>query len=131
MPGLFDPITVRGVRLRNRIVASPMWQYAGVDGAPTTTHVVHLGRLAEGGAGLVLQDGTTVDRRGRGTTGDLGLWDDTPHRTPQGPGRRHPSGRRRARDPAHSRGSQRQAKSALVTARPTPAGRLRLVGAGL
>lgn len=73
---LFSPFAVRGVRLRNRVVASPMWQYAGVDGAPTATHTVHLGRLAEGGVGLVLQEGTTVDRRGRGTVGDLGLWSD-------------------------------------------------------
>lgn len=73
---LFSPFEIRGVRMRNRVVASPMWQYAGVDGAPTTTHTVHLGRLAEGGVGLVVQEGTTVDRRGRGTVGDLGLWSD-------------------------------------------------------
>jgi 2,4-dienoyl-CoA reductase-like NADH-dependent reductase (Old Yellow Enzyme family) len=73
---LFNPFQVRGVRTRNRVVVSPMWQYAGVDGVPTTTHLVHLGRLAEGGAGIVFQEGTTVDRRGRGTTGDLGLWSD-------------------------------------------------------
>jgi 2,4-dienoyl-CoA reductase-like NADH-dependent reductase (Old Yellow Enzyme family) len=78
---LFSPLEIRGVRLKNRIVASPMWQYAGVDGVPTDIHALHLGRLAEGGAGLVFQEGTTVDRRGRGTRGDLGLWDDTltPH----------------------------------------------------
>ncbi|WP_432827294.1 NADH:flavin oxidoreductase/NADH oxidase [Dactylosporangium sp. CA-092794] len=78
---LFSPLEIRGVRLKNRVVASPMWQYCGVDGAPTDTHAVHLGRLAEGGAGLVFQEGTTVDRRGRGTVGDLGLWDDdlVPH----------------------------------------------------
>jgi 2,4-dienoyl-CoA reductase-like NADH-dependent reductase (Old Yellow Enzyme family) len=74
---LFSPLTIRGVRLKNRVVASPMWQYSGVDGAPTDTHVVHLGRLAEGGAGLVFQEGTTVDRKARGTVGDLGLWDDS------------------------------------------------------
>lgn len=78
---LFSPLDIRGVHLKNRVVASPMWQYAGVDGAPTDTHTVHLGRLAEGGVGLLLQEGTTVDRRGRGTVGDLGIWDDdlVPH----------------------------------------------------
>jgi 2,4-dienoyl-CoA reductase-like NADH-dependent reductase (Old Yellow Enzyme family) len=76
-PGLFSPIEIRGVRLKNRIVASPMWQYSGVDGRPTRAHTVHYGRLAEGGAGLILQEGTTVDRKGRGTTGDLGIWDDS------------------------------------------------------
>ncbi|RYE40954.1 MAG: NADH:flavin oxidoreductase/NADH oxidase [Hyphomicrobiales bacterium] len=78
---LFSPLELRGVRLKNRVVASPMWQYSGVDGAPTETHTVHLGRLAEGGSGLVFQEGTTVDRKGRGTVGDLGIWDDSlvPH----------------------------------------------------
>lgn len=78
---LFSPLEIRGVRLKNRVVASPMWQYAGIDGQPTDTHIVQLGRLAEGGAGLVFQEGTTVDRRGRGTVGDLGIWDDSlvPH----------------------------------------------------
>ncbi|MFD2416451.1 NADH:flavin oxidoreductase/NADH oxidase [Amycolatopsis pigmentata] len=80
-PDLFSPIEIRGVRLKNRIVASPMWQYSGVDGRPTHAHTVHYGRLAEGGAGLILQEGTTVDRKGRGTAGDLGIWDDSlvPH----------------------------------------------------
>ncbi|WP_134765147.1 NADH:flavin oxidoreductase/NADH oxidase [Nocardioides sp. 1609] len=73
---LFSPFEVRGVRARNRVVVSPMWQYAGVNGMPTTTHLVHLGKLAEGGAGIVFQEGTTVDRSGRGTTGDVGLWND-------------------------------------------------------
>ena len=78
---LFSPLEIRGVRLKNRVVASPMWQYSGVDGAPTDTHAVHLGRLAEGGAGLIFQEGTTVARKGRGTVGDLGIWDDSlvPH----------------------------------------------------
>jgi 2,4-dienoyl-CoA reductase-like NADH-dependent reductase (Old Yellow Enzyme family) len=76
-PTLFSPIEIRGVRLPNRVVVSPMWQYSGVDGRPTPTHTVHYGRLAEGGAGLVIQEGTTVDRRGRGTVGDLGLWEDS------------------------------------------------------
>ncbi len=78
---LFSPLEIRGVRLKNRVVASPMWQYSGVDGAPTDTHAVHLGRLAEGGAGLIFQEGTTVDRKGRGTVEDLGIWDDSlvPH----------------------------------------------------
>ncbi|MFJ7217424.1 NADH:flavin oxidoreductase/NADH oxidase [Amycolatopsis sp. NPDC098790] len=74
---LFSPIEIRGVRLKNRVVVSPMWQYSGVDGRPTRTHTVHYGRLAEGGAGLVLLEGTTVARSGRGTVGDLGIWDDS------------------------------------------------------
>jgi 2,4-dienoyl-CoA reductase-like NADH-dependent reductase (Old Yellow Enzyme family) len=75
-PGLFTPLTLRGVALTNRIAAAPMWQYAGEKGFSTDWHVVQLGRLAAGGAGLVFQEGTVVERRGCGTVGDLGLWDD-------------------------------------------------------
>jgi 2,4-dienoyl-CoA reductase-like NADH-dependent reductase (Old Yellow Enzyme family) len=73
---LFDALSIRGVMLKNRVAISPMWQYFGVSGGPTDWHLMHYGRLAEGGAGLVIQEGTTVEMRGKGTTGDLGIWDD-------------------------------------------------------
>jgi 2,4-dienoyl-CoA reductase-like NADH-dependent reductase (Old Yellow Enzyme family) len=73
---LFLPMEMRGISLKNRVVASPMWQYVGVNGFPTDWHLMHLGRLADGGSGLVLQEATSVERRGCGTVGDLGLWDD-------------------------------------------------------
>ena len=73
---LFSPYTLRGVSLKNRVVVSPMWQYVGRQGFPTDWHLMHLGRYADGGAGLVFQEGTTVERRGCGTLGDVGIWDD-------------------------------------------------------
>ena len=74
---LFSNFQLRDVAFKNRIVASPMWQCVGVMGHPTDWHLMHLGRLADGGAGLVFQEGTHVDLKGRGTPGDLGLWDDS------------------------------------------------------
>lgn len=78
---LFSPLQLRDVVLRNRIMAAPMWQYAGHDWRPTDWHLMNLGRLADGGSGLVFQEGTTVERRACGTVGDLGIWDDAavPH----------------------------------------------------
>ena len=73
---LFTPLQLRDVTLKNRVVISPMWQYCGEQGHATDYHLMHYGQLAEGGAGLVIQEGTTVDKRGRGTPGDLGIWDD-------------------------------------------------------
>ncbi|GAA1001384.1 NADH:flavin oxidoreductase/NADH oxidase [Subtercola frigoramans] len=73
---LFSPLALRGVTLRNRIVVSPMWQYKGVDGFSTDWHLMHLGRFAAGGAGLVIQEGTSPIQYNNGTAGDLGLWDD-------------------------------------------------------
>lgn len=73
---LFSALQLRDVVLKNRVMASPMWQYAGRNGQPSDWHLMNLGRLAAGGAGLVFQEGTTVERRGCGTPGDIGLWND-------------------------------------------------------
>ncbi|WP_188611356.1 NADH:flavin oxidoreductase/NADH oxidase [Chelatococcus reniformis] len=73
---LFSPFQLRGVTLRNRIVVPPMHQYSGENGLPTDWHMVNVGRFATGGAGLVIVESTKVERRGCGTLGDLGLWDD-------------------------------------------------------
>ncbi|HKQ27741.1 MAG TPA: NADH:flavin oxidoreductase/NADH oxidase, partial [Burkholderiales bacterium] len=75
-PLLFQPIELRGVRLRNRIVISPMCQYSAHDGQVTDWHLVHLGKFAQGGAGAVFVEATAVERRGRITHGDTGIWDD-------------------------------------------------------
>lgn len=76
MPGLFDPYTLKGVTLRNRIAASPMCQYMAQDGLVTDWHQVHYSGLARGGAGLVTLEATAVSPEGRITWADLGLWND-------------------------------------------------------
>ena len=73
---LFSPIQIRDLRLKNRVVVAPMHQYSANDGFPTNWHLVNAGRFAAGGAGLVIMESTKVERRGCGTLGDLGLWDD-------------------------------------------------------
>jgi len=73
---LFSPLALRRLTLPNRIVVSPMCQYSAVDGAATHWHLVHLGQLALGGAGLLMVEATAVEPRGRITPGCLGLWDD-------------------------------------------------------
>src|SRR2546421_6282599 len=73
---LFSPMTIRGVELRNRIVVPPMHQYSAVKGFPTDWHLMNAGKFAAGGAGLVIVESTKVERRGCGTIGDLGIWDD-------------------------------------------------------
>jgi len=54
-----------------------MHQYAAVKGYPTDWHLMNAGRFAAGGAGLVFIESTKVERRGCGTAGDMGLWDDS------------------------------------------------------
>lgn len=74
MASLFDPLAVKGVTLRNRIVASPMCQYQARDGLLNEWHQAHYAMLARGGAGLVIVEATAVAPEGRITPGDAGLW---------------------------------------------------------
>lgn len=76
-PKLFSPFQLRSVKVRNRVVISPMCQYsADDDGRVNDWHLVQLGRYALGGAGLVFAEATAVSREGRITHGDLGIWSD-------------------------------------------------------
>lgn len=76
MAELFSSITLREITFKNRVAVSPMSQYRARDGYANDWHMVHLGRFAIGGAGLVYSEATAVEREGRRTHGDLGLWDD-------------------------------------------------------
>jgi 2,4-dienoyl-CoA reductase-like NADH-dependent reductase (Old Yellow Enzyme family) len=78
VPGLFDPIDVRGTRLRNRIFTAPMCQYSVMsrDGVPTPWHLVHLGSIAAGGSALVIAEATAVTPQGRISDRDTGIWND-------------------------------------------------------
>lgn len=73
---LFEPISLRGITIRNRIGVSPMCQYSSVDGFATDWHVVHLGSRAVGGAGLVMTEATAISPEGRISPYDLGIWRD-------------------------------------------------------
>lgn len=76
-PHLFRPLTLRSLQTRNRVVISPMCQYSAHDGHLDNWHVVHLGRFATGGAGIVFTESTAVQKRGRITHGCPGLWADS------------------------------------------------------
>jgi 2,4-dienoyl-CoA reductase-like NADH-dependent reductase (Old Yellow Enzyme family) len=76
MTELFSPMILRGITLRNRTVVSPMCQYSAVHGYANDWHLVHLGRFALGGFGLVIVEATGVLPEGRITYGDVGLWAD-------------------------------------------------------
>lgn len=76
MPSLFDPLSIRGLTLPNRIVVSPMCQYSSVDGYADDWHFVHLASRAVGGAGVVFTEAAAVVPEGRITPQDLGIWSD-------------------------------------------------------
>ena len=75
-PKLFQPITVGGLDLANRIVIAPMCQYSAVDGCMNDWHAMHLGQLAQSGAGLLTIEASAVVPEGRITHADVGLYDD-------------------------------------------------------
>lgn len=74
---LFCPFFLRGIQIRNRVVISPMCQYSAHEGHMDDWHVVHLGRFAIGGAGIVFTEATAVQKQGRITHGCPGLWCDS------------------------------------------------------
>jgi 2,4-dienoyl-CoA reductase-like NADH-dependent reductase (Old Yellow Enzyme family) len=76
-PLLLGPYALRGVTLRNRIVVSPMSQYrSDPGGLPGDWHLVHLGKFAMGGAGMVFCEETSVSERSRKTYDCPGIWND-------------------------------------------------------
>ena len=75
-PALFEPLSLGGITLANRIAVSPMCQYSAENGAATDWHLQHLGSLSLSGAGLVIVEQTAVESAGRITQGCLGLYSD-------------------------------------------------------
>jgi 2,4-dienoyl-CoA reductase-like NADH-dependent reductase (Old Yellow Enzyme family) len=73
---LFDPLRIRSLTLRHRILVSPMCQYSSTDGFASDWHLVHLGSRAVGGAAAVFTEATAVLSEGRISPQDLGIWKD-------------------------------------------------------
>jgi len=67
---------MRGLELANRLVVAPMCQYSADDGSANDWHVMHVGSLANSGAGLFIVEATAVEREGRITHGCTGLYSD-------------------------------------------------------
>lgn len=76
VPDLFSPLTIRGQQFENRAWVSPMCMYSASDGLVGDWHLVHLGSLAAGGAGLVMTEATGVVPEGRISPLCPGIWSD-------------------------------------------------------
>jgi len=74
LPLLFTPLCMRGLTLKNRVMISAMAMYSSSGGFTDDFHLVHLGRFALGGAGLIVTEATAVTEDGRITPGCAGLW---------------------------------------------------------
>jgi hypothetical protein len=109
---LFSPLQIRALTLRNRIVLSPMLQYSADAGYVNDWHLMHYGKFAAGGAGLVFVESTKVDPRGCTTPRDLGLWKDD-YIEPLRRITDHPSQQRRRRNTTWPFGAQGAQKRPL------------------
>lgn len=59
---LFRPFRIGSMELANRIVMAPMTRSFAPTGIPGPAHAAYYRRRAEGGAGLILSEGTVIDR---------------------------------------------------------------------
>ncbi|OZG61287.1 oxidoreductase FAD/FMN-binding protein [Bifidobacterium lemurum] len=75
---LFEPMTLRGVTMRNRVWLPPMDMYSAFarDGKPTPFHYQHYVSRAMGGFGMIIVETTAVAPEGRISPCDVGLWED-------------------------------------------------------
>jgi len=75
-PPMFTPFRIGQMAIVNRVAVSPMNMYSAEPGGIAGDfHLVHLGKLAMGGAGLLFAEMTAVSEAGRITPGCPGIYD--------------------------------------------------------
>jgi len=74
VPPMFQPLRLRGLELKNRVMVSAMDMYSAADGTPSDFHLVHLGGKALGGAALVMTEMVCVSAPGRISPGCAGMY---------------------------------------------------------
>lgn len=77
MPRLSDPLTIKNVKIRNRIVMPPMANdLSDETGAVTDRHLDHYRARAEAGVGLIIVEHAYITPKGKMTVPQLGIHDD-------------------------------------------------------
>ncbi|MSS44314.1 NADH:flavin oxidoreductase [Anaerosalibacter bizertensis] len=75
---LFKPQKIKNLEIKNRIVLPPMvcFGFAEDNGFVSEKNINHYESIAKGGTGLVIVEATSVDKDGRLSTDQLGIWSD-------------------------------------------------------
>lgn len=75
---LFQPFQIKNLNIKNRICFPPVVCYSAgrEDGFVTEQHIEHYRNIAKGGTGLIIQEATCVDKMGRLSRRQLGIWED-------------------------------------------------------
>ena len=78
MGNLFTSWKLKGLDIKNRVCVPPMVCFGWNDdsGMVTEKSVEHYRAIAKGGAGLVIQEATCINRQGRLSPDQLGIWED-------------------------------------------------------
>lgn len=77
LPHLMQPIKIKGMEIANRVVMPPMGTgLAHPDGKVSRANLAYLDRRAQGGAGLIITEITSVHPRGTAAPGTLCAYDD-------------------------------------------------------
>ena len=74
---VFSPITINGMRLKNRMVVTPMvTDYCNEDGTATEKWLAYHEEKAKGGFGLIITEDYNVAPNGHGFKATAGFWND-------------------------------------------------------
>lgn len=78
MAGLFSEAVIKGKNIRNRIVMPPMVCFGWSDssGMVTEDHIRHYENRAKGGVGLIIVEAACVNKDGRLSPSQIGIWSD-------------------------------------------------------
>lgn len=76
MEKLFSEFNIKNVKMKNRICIPPMVIGFSNDGSVTPENVERYKKLAQGGAGLIIQEATCVNSDGKLSEHQLGIWAD-------------------------------------------------------
>lgn len=78
MTDLFSPISIRDIKIKNRIVLPPMvrLELSDEQGLVSEKHIKHYSRIAEGGAGLIIIEALAIAKDGKLAETQLGIWSD-------------------------------------------------------
>jgi NADPH2 dehydrogenase len=78
MSKLFESYTLKNHNIKNRIVLPPMVCFGWTDdkGFVSDRHVKHYKKIAESGTGLIILEATCINKNGRLSNTQLGIWSD-------------------------------------------------------
>lgn len=76
MEKLFSEFNIKNVKMKNRICIPPMVIGFSNDGSVTPENIERYKKLAQGGAGLIIQEATCVNSDGKLSSKQLGIWTD-------------------------------------------------------